>query len=111
MQVSVVTFPGSIPVPAGLKAKFVGTDKLRVEWMAAVHSGNLSTAVLGYNVSVFTSGVRVITHSVDNKTLTVEFSSIDECKNYTVQVAVYTYSQGLGNFSGFELLTHASCGR
>lgn len=87
-----------------MSAVFLNASTLKVSWNAASPHQDL----IGYDVIILKNNTEVSRAGVDNVTLSVEISSLDQCSNYTVRVTTNS-SVGLRNYSTFEFVT--LCGK
>ena len=88
----------------GLTAGFVNASTLNVSWDAVSPSEKVS----GYDVIVLEGTTALRRIGVDNITSSIETSSLDQCRNYTVKVAANS-TVGSGNYSTLDLVT--KCGK
>jgi len=100
---SLSIFLSSWTVVRGLTADFVNASTLRISWDEASPDQN----VTGYDVIVLKDNTSVSRVAVDNSTSSIVVLSLDQCNNYTVEVAANS-SVGPGNYSTFEFVTR--CG-
>ncbi|XP_020615291.1 angiopoietin-1 receptor-like isoform X2 [Orbicella faveolata] len=97
---SLSIFLSSWTVVRGLTADFVNASTLRISWDEASPDQN----VTGYDVIVLKDNTSVSRVAVDNSTSSIVVLSLDQCNNYTVEVAANS-SVGPGNYSTFEFVT------
>ena len=88
----------------GLSAGFVNASTLSVSWDAASPSEKVS----GYDVIIMKEAAVLRRIGVDNITSSINTSSLDQCRNYTVKVAANS-TVGPGNYSTLDLVT--KCGK
>ena len=84
-----------------LTASFLDESTIVVRWRSTLKN------VSGYNVVILNESGELRRLATDNTSF-VTIGSLDQCRNYTVNVAANS-SSGIGNYSSMEYLTQ--CGR